>query len=71
MKVPLKIVFRDFDTSEAVETRVRDEVDKLERFHPNIISCRVTLGRPHGHHHKGNLFSTSIFLTVQIGRAHV
>ncbi len=41
MKIPLQITFRDFDSSPAVDARVREEVDKLERFHPNIISCRT------------------------------
>lgn len=68
---PLKITFRDFDSSPAVEARVREEAGKLERFHPGIISCRVTLERPHRHHHKGNLFHASIFLTVPGGDVEV
>jgi cold shock CspA family protein/ribosome-associated translation inhibitor RaiA len=64
MKIPLQITFRDFESSEAVEARVRDEVDKLERFHPHIISCRVVLERPHRHHHKGNQFHTSVYITL-------
>jgi cold shock CspA family protein/ribosome-associated translation inhibitor RaiA len=64
MKTPLQITFRDFDTSPAVEARVREEVDKLERFHPNIISCRVVLEQPHRHHARGNPFHTSIYLTI-------
>jgi ribosome-associated translation inhibitor RaiA len=64
MKIPLQITFRDFESSQAVEARVRDEVDKLERSHSNIISCRVVLERPHRHHHKGNLFRTAIYVAV-------
>ena len=60
----MHITFRDIESSPPVQARIGDEVDKLERFHPNIISCRVVIERPHRHHHKGNLFHTSIFITV-------
>ncbi len=64
MKIPLQITFRDFDSSPAVDARVREEVDKLERFHPNIISCRVVLEQPHRQHNKGNVFHTAIHVTL-------
>ncbi|MSP21344.1 MAG: ribosome-associated translation inhibitor RaiA [Alphaproteobacteria bacterium] len=64
MKVPLQITFRDFPPSQAIEARVREEADKLERFHPQIISCRVVLERPHRQHHKGNVFRTAVLITI-------
>lgn len=46
MQVPLEITFRDVDRSEAVEAVVRERVDKLQRYFPRIVSCRVTLDVP-------------------------
>ena len=64
MQVPLQITFRNFDASEAVEARVREEVAKLERLNSGITSCRVVLEEPHRHHTKGNLFHTSVYLEL-------
>lgn len=65
--MPLQITFRGFDSSEAVEAKVRDRVQKLERIFGSITSCRVVIDAPHQHHHKGNLFAVSIDLTVPEG----
>lgn len=64
MKIPLEIVFRDFERSEAVETRVREKVEKLERFYGDIISCRVSIDWHHRRHNKGNLYHIRIDLRV-------
>ena len=64
MKIPLEIVFRDFERSDAVEARVREKVEKLERFYSDIMSCRVSIEAHHKHHHKGNLYNIRIDLRV-------
>lgn len=64
MQIPLQITFRDFPSSEAVETRIRDEAAKLERFQDSITGFRVVVEAPHKNRHKGNLFHTSIHITV-------
>lgn len=47
MQVPLEISFHNLDSSEYLESRIRERVDRLERFFGRIISCRVTLEAPH------------------------
>ncbi|HHO68640.1 MAG TPA: HPF/RaiA family ribosome-associated protein [Gammaproteobacteria bacterium] len=64
MKLPLEIVFRNLEPSEAIEARVRERAEKLERFHQDIMSCRVVIETDHKHHHKGNLYHVRIDLTV-------
>ena len=64
MQAPLQITFRDVPHSRTVEARIRGEAEKLDKIHPNIIACRVVLHTPHRHHHKGNLFHTSVHLTI-------
>ncbi|NOQ45721.1 MAG: 30S ribosomal protein S30, partial [Desulfobulbaceae bacterium] len=46
MQVPLQITFRNMESSEAVETDVRKRVDKMNRRHAEIISCRVVVEAP-------------------------
>ncbi|HEC17382.1 MAG TPA: HPF/RaiA family ribosome-associated protein [Sedimenticola sp.] len=64
MQIPLQITFRHVDSSAAVEQRVREEAARLEKFHGQIMSCRVVLESPHVHHHKGKLYQVRIDLKV-------
>ena len=63
MQVPLQITFRNMESSEAVETDVRKRVDKMNRRHAEIISCRVVVEAPLQHHRKGGLFKVRIDIT--------
>ena len=64
METPLKISFNNVDHSDAVETRIREEVNKLERFFDRIISCRVAVEAPNRHGRKGKLYQIRIDLEV-------
>lgn len=64
MQNALQITFRDMPPSEALEARIRDKVAKLEQFHPNITSCRVTVEEAHRHHQQGRHFGVKIELHV-------
>jgi ribosome-associated translation inhibitor RaiA/cold shock CspA family protein len=47
MDVPLQIAFKDLDSSDFVENLIRERAARLERLHPNIVSCRVVVQVPH------------------------
>ena len=64
MKQPLQITIRDIPPSEALEADIREKAEKLDQFYDRIMSCRVVVEAPHGHHHKGQLYHVSIDLTV-------
>ena len=64
MRIPLQITFRQMEPSPAVETRVRELAQRLERFSSQIMSCHVVIEAPHRHQHQGNLFDVHIELTV-------
>lgn len=64
MEIPLQVTFRGFDGSAAIEAKVRERANKLERFYDRIISCRVLIEDPHRHQHKGKLYHVRIDLTV-------
>src|SRR5579883_2319916 len=47
MQIPAQIAFHGIDPSDAMETRIRDRIAKLERFFDRITTCRVTVERHH------------------------
>lgn len=61
---PLQISFRNMNPSVAVETRIREEVEKLESFYNLIMRCRVVVELPHKHQRKGDLYHVRIDMTV-------
>lgn len=68
MQVPVQIAFHGLDTSDAVETRIREKVAKLEQFFDRITGCRVVVERHHKNNshagHVGQPYHISIILDV-------
>ena len=64
MQLPVQITFRNMGHSDAVEARVRERAEKLDRFSDNIMSCRVVVEAPHKHQHKGGIYVVHIDLTL-------
>ena len=62
MQVPFQIRFHNMAASEAIETKVRERVARLERFSDGIISCRVTVEAPHKQPHR-----STVGITIDIG----
>jgi ribosomal subunit interface protein len=55
------------EPSDAVETKIRERAGKLEQYYDQIMSCRVMVEAPHGHHHQGKLYQVRIDLGVPDG----
>ena len=70
MQVPLQIVFRDIERSEALEARIRAEAEKLERFNSRITSGRITIEEAHRHQNQGRQFSVNVDVRIP-GRRQV
>ncbi len=64
MSIPLQITFHGLDSSPAIEARVREWTDKLEKVFPRIVRCTVAIAQPHAQHRKGNQFHVRIELAV-------
>ncbi len=64
MQLPLQITFRNMDSSEALDARVRSEAEKLDLLYDKITSCRVVVEADHKHKHKGNTYHVRVDLTV-------
>jgi ribosome-associated translation inhibitor RaiA len=47
MEKPLQIAFKNLDNSPHLETLIRERVDRLERFFPRLIGCRVVVESRH------------------------
>jgi len=60
MQRPLQISFKGMERSEAVEARIQEKVEKLERRNGTIQSCHVVIVAPSGHHQKGGLFEVHV-----------
>ena len=64
MQQNLEIVFEDFEPSEAISARLRDEARKLEQFNSRISSARVVIAKPHQHQLRGNSYHVRIHIKV-------
>jgi ribosomal subunit interface protein len=71
MQTPLRITFRHMPSSPSVEARVRELVERLERFHDRITGCHVIVEAPPAHRNKGAPFDVKIDLTVPGGNIAV
>jgi ribosomal subunit interface protein len=64
MQTELQITVRDMDHSPALDQRIRDKVQKLERVYAPLMGCRVVAEAPHKHKHQGKHFSVRLDITV-------
>jgi len=64
MQIATKVTFKDMQVSDALEAAALRHAAELERFHPRMTRCEVTIASPHRHHRQGQLFSVRVDLTV-------
>lgn len=67
MQVPLEIVYRGVNKTDALETLIREKVDKLEQICDHIISCHVAVEQAHEHPSAGSPYRIRINLSVPPG----
>ncbi|MGE5270294.1 MAG: HPF/RaiA family ribosome-associated protein [Thiohalocapsa sp.] len=64
MQLPLQITFRQMDPSPALEARIRQRAEELERFCDRIISCRVVVEHKNRRHQQGNIYEIKVDLSI-------
>lgn len=64
MQTPLQITIRHMAHSNALTTRIREDVGKLSEFYPNIVSCRVVIEQRDRHKSQGRSFNVRIVLGI-------
>lgn len=60
MKLPLQVVFHNMPWSDAIEAKIRERAEKLDRYSDDIMRCRVVVEPSHKHRHKGNLYEVRV-----------
>jgi ribosome-associated translation inhibitor RaiA len=64
MQIPLQITYRDIPHSEALDARIREKAAKLDEFHHNVVSCRVTVEEVQRHSQRGKQFCVRLDIKV-------
>jgi ribosome-associated translation inhibitor RaiA len=64
MTAPLEIHFHGLEKSDAVEAKVRDKFNKLQRHFERMSACRVVLEAPHRNSAKAKVFQVKIEISV-------
>lgn len=64
MQLPLQIVFRNLEWTEAIAVKLRERAAKLDEYCDSIMSCRVAVEAQHKHHRRGNHYHVRIDVTV-------
>lgn len=67
MQSPLEIVYRNLDSSAALERLIHEQADKLEEVCDHITTGRVVLEKPHAHPKSGSYWRVNIDLHVPPG----
>lgn len=64
MKIPLQVVFHGMEPSPALQSAARQKAEKLERFSPDIMSCRVDIDEMQKHQQQGRPYGVRVHLTL-------
>jgi cold shock CspA family protein/ribosome-associated translation inhibitor RaiA len=64
VQIPLEVRYIDVDRSEWSENFIRRQVQRLERYADDIISCRVTVSRPHRRQQTGQPYHVLVEVTL-------
>ncbi len=60
MKLPLQVIFRDMVPLPSLEGQIRERVDRLERFAPDLVSCQVVVEASGNRHRQGHRYVVRI-----------
>ena len=64
METQSRISFKDIDPSPAVEARIRERIEELEKVHARITACHVVVAAPHQSLHKGRTYDIRIRIEI-------
>lgn len=64
MNTQLELTFRDMESSDSTEFVVREQLEKLERHCPSLVSCRVVISAPTKRQTKGGHFHVKVDLKL-------
>jgi cold shock CspA family protein len=70
-ELPVQVVFRDMGPSSVIQARAIEYGQRLKRFHPRLMNCRVVVAAPEGKHHRKRFYDVRIHLTLPRGSLEV
>lgn len=62
--LPVDVVFRNLQRSEAIDARIRAKAEELAVFDPRLQECRAVVDLPHRHQKHGDRFGVRLTLKV-------
>ena len=68
MRVPVEITYRNVSKSDTIEKLIYEKVDKLNDFHDNIVSCRISIDQHKESKSSGNRYHVRIGVRVPPGK---
>lgn len=63
-RIPLQITSRNFEISGEIESFIRKKSEKLDKFHRDMMSCRVLVEVPHRNRNNGLIYNARIDLVM-------
>jgi len=63
-----EISYVNVDKTDAIDSLIHREIDKLHRFADDIMSCKVAVERPNQHQRSGNPYRVRVELTLPPGK---
>jgi ribosome-associated translation inhibitor RaiA len=64
METPLRVTFQGGETSDALDSFVREHVESLERIYGRMTACHVVVQVPDRHHRTNNLYRVNIHMVL-------
>jgi hypothetical protein len=65
--IPIQVTFKGIAHSYALELQIRESVEWLRQYEPDITGCRVVIEVPHRHHQDVRLFRVRLSVSVPDG----
>ena len=64
MQQEVQVTFHNIEHSDAIESDIRNRVEKLSALYNRMIGCRVVVDSPHRNHAKGKTYSIKIEMAL-------
>jgi ribosomal subunit interface protein len=63
-RIPLQITSRNFEPTGEIESYIQQKAEKLDKFHRDLMSCRVLLEVPHRNRNSGLVYNARIDMVL-------
>ncbi len=67
METPLRVTFQGGETSDALDSVVREHVESLERLYGRMTACHVIVQIPDRRHRTNNLYRVNVHIVLPGG----